>query len=318
MTLMLPLAPASYDALLCEQRTTLAGIGLGFVALTVCLAGTNTKTARQRAAAILDRCLLFLVVVVVVAGWRCLQNLVREERTARERAAAMEAFAAEERKTEETHPWLAAANKSASPAMQVCPDVLVRDESSGKFFLYNRAHPDFSPQVFLSLAEYMSFWREAKRLGNPCPAAFLSSTTSPTAASAYHEVALEEELRRAEAMELMRDSSRFAFYYPTETQEAREVDTRGDVAGADPSGRPMALSALDNNQRQGRWTESDELRQRSMIGGYDVSEATAARGGVGAGVPAVSANPMDPNWGGPEYTRLLLDEGYFRSAAAAQ
>ncbi len=26
----------------------------------------------------------------------------------------------------------------------------------------------------------------------------------------------------------------------------------------------------------------------------------------------VSPNPMDPNWGGPEYTQNLVDKGYYK------
>ena len=126
MTTSLSLVPTHYDALLREQRTCLTGIVLGFALLTLSLAGSNAKTAKQRVAAVLDRCLVLLLVVIVVVGWRCLQNLARAESAARDRAAALESFTDAERQTEENHPWLAAA-KRASPAMQVCPDVLVRD-----------------------------------------------------------------------------------------------------------------------------------------------------------------------------------------------
>lgn len=305
---------SSFDALLRDQRLCVAGIAVLFGYFTFSFA--DTKKKQRPAAAVLDRLVVLLSVLMLLVAWQCVTNVRDVEATRLELRLEREGFEAAQREQERKYPWIAAA-KIASPALQVCPDVLVRSASNGKFFLYNRAHPDFNPMVFRSLSEYMAHWREARRLGNPCPAAFLhhEDETNP----AFREVQLEEELRRAEAMELMRDPTNpLGFFYPEETQVAREVDTRPDLDGGDskpvaasPSGL-LPLSALDNNQRQGRWTEANETRLRSMMGGYDVPSSSSSSSPtiVGAGVPGVSANPMDPNWGGPEYTRQLIDEGY--------
>ena len=217
-----------------------------------------------------------------------------------------ESFAEQRREKFRKHPEPWRPFITSSSASSSCPNVLIRKED-GKFYLYDTTLPDSvitNPKVFRTISEYIVYWKQQRAQGaSECPIAYLQEDLSkdPT----YYEVELEKELR--DAMNMDRISKELRFYLPEGTQSDREPQ---------PSEKkPFNLSSLGSvplkSQEQGVWTERDEKALRSQIGGFPVSADKSATG-VGVGLPGVSTNPMDPNWGGGYYSKILRDEGYFR------
>lgn len=203
-----------------------------------------------------------------------------------------------------------------TPQQPSCPNVLVRKQD-GKFYLYNTSLPDTvitNPIVFKTISEYITYWKQQRDQGGlQCPIAYLQQDLSGD--DQYYEVQLDKELRDATMMDRL--SKQVKFYLPKETQSEREPQptemTDAQRRGFDRNTLP---SPPFGAQEQGVWTEKDEKGLRSQFGGYPVSEQQTATG-AGIGIPAVSTNPMDSNWGGGYYSKLLRDEGYFRHSSKA-
>lgn len=260
--------------------------------------------------------LIVLVTFVVLFGYDFLRRSgeIRQSWIANRRKS--EAFEEQRRQlyrsTLKREPWRSYLPPTPQGANS-CPNVLVRKED-GKFYLYNTSMPDTvitNPIVFKSISEYIVFWKEQKKLpgGADCPVAYLQEDLSND--PQYYEVELDQQLKEAQAMDRL--SKQVRFYLPEETQNADREPA--PLPNGDGGGLPGA-DVVGSNNNQGVWTEADEKALRTKFGGYQVPVHRSAQG-VGAGIPGVSANPMDSNWGGGMYSSILLNEGYFRHGSRA-
>lgn len=244
-----------------------------------------------------------------------------------EAGGEMHTFADERRRRQPavvaaTPPWQRA--REDAPRVLACPDTLIH-AADGRFYLYNTHAPIHAPgtslvatnpTVFLSLSEYLQYWRESKRRGSECPVAYLQEQEQEqgTPNPAFYEVGLEQELREAAWIDSS-GAGLVAERLPPSTQMARPV-VAAELAPQDLSSTWTVAphDPLSANQNQGRWTpDKEHASNDSALGGFPVT-ADQAQTGLGAGAPGISSNPMDSNWGGGEYTTALQNELFFLHA----
>jgi hypothetical protein len=169
-----------------------------------------------------------------------------------------------------------------------CPDILVQKGS--KYFLYNSKIakvPGVNPVEFQNLEDYVEFLQWQRGQGIRCPVLFLQHTYDAQGESVYK----------------MRPS-------PTDLQCGLppNIPYKNQL---DLAGWPSPTLLVDA-------TRDDKPYNQNTAPGFDASSYYQ-----GSTTPLdmmnkqqenllVSPDPMDPNWGGPEYTDKLVDAGYYK------
>jgi len=170
-------------------------------------------------------------------------------------------------------------NMDKSPS---CPNLLIQKDS--RFYLYNSKLakvPGVNPIEFDNLEDYVEFldWQRSK--GIHCPVLYLQRSFDTQGNSSYKIRPSVSEPQGG----LPPVSSRF-----------------------NPNQQTLLVDA----------TRNDKPYNKNSYPGYDASSYY-----VGAVTPLdkmnekqenllYSPDAMDPNWGGPEYTKSLVDKGYYK------
>jgi hypothetical protein len=170
-------------------------------------------------------------------------------------------------------------NMDKSPS---CPNLLIQKDS--RFYLYNSKLakvPGVNPIEFDNLEDYVEFldWQRSK--GIHCPVLYLQRSFDTQGNSSYKIRPSVSEPQGG----LPPVSSRF-----------------------NPNQQTLLVDA----------TRNDKPFNENSYPGYDTSSYY-----VGAVTPLdkmnekqenllYSPDAMDPNWGGPEYTKSLIDKGYYK------
>jgi len=170
-------------------------------------------------------------------------------------------------------------NMDKSPS---CPNLLIQKDS--RFYLYNSKLakvPGVNPIEFDNLEDYVEFldWQRSK--GIHCPVLYLQRSFDTQGNSSYKIRPSVSEPQGG----LPPVSSRF-----------------------NPNQQTLLVDA----------TRNDKPFNENSYPGYDASSYY-----VGAVTPLdkmnekqenllYSPDAMDPNWGGPEYTKSLVDKGYYK------
>ncbi len=158
-----------------------------------------------------------------------------------------------------------------------CPNMLIQKDS--KFYLYNSnlaKVPGVNPVEFDNLEDYTEFLEWQKSQGVRCPVLFLQQT------------------------------------YDTQGEAVYKVrpSVSEQQGGLNPSQSLSGTTKLIDASR------NDPPYNQGSVAGYDESSFY-----VGMKTPLdemnnskgqVSADPMNPNWGGPEYTQSLVDAGAYK------
>ena len=191
-------------------------------------------------------------------------------------------------------------NTSTGPR---CPDLLIQKGS--RFYLYNSKIaqvPGVNPVEFDNLEDYTEFldWQRSQNIR--CPVLYLQETYDaqgnkvyksrpsvsepqaglPPSAAAPTGIASQVPPMMETALEPVGDEA-----YPNPTQLV-------DATRNDPPYNTNSYPAYDETDYYvGTTTPLDQM---------NIQQETAK----------VSPNPMDPNWGGSEYTQELVDEGYYK------
>jgi hypothetical protein len=163
-------------------------------------------------------------------------------------------------------------------ATKRCPNILVQVDS--KFYLYNSRVakvPGVNPIEFNNLEEYTEFLDWQKSQGIKCPVLYLQKT------------------------------------YDAQGEQVYKVrPSVSDLHGGLPPSPPFP-----NTTKLVDATHSDMPYNKQSYPSYDQTDYY-----VGTTTPlemmnyeqqasGVSPNPMDPNWGGADYTQKLVDAGYY-------
>lgn len=188
-------------------------------------------------------------------------------------------------------------------AQSRCPNLLIQKDS--KFHLFNSKLvkvPGVNPIEFNNLEEYTEFLEWQRSQGIRCPVLYLQSTYDAQGNQVYKARPSVTEpqagLPPSNAAPLgiasqippimetsLGDPNALAYPNPTLLVDA----TRND-----PPYNKQSYPAYDQSSYYiGTTTPLDMM---------DVAQEQAP----------ISPNPMDPNWGGAEYTQSLVDRGYYR------
>ena len=160
-----------------------------------------------------------------------------------------------------------------------CPNVLIQKGSD--FYLYNSKLakvPGVNPLQFKSLEEYVEFTDWQRSQGIRCPVLYLQEVYDTQGNPVYKARPSPTNLSGG-----IPDT-------PAAMQYQQPVTKLFDASRDDPPYNQNSYPAFDpHDQYIGLNTPLDKMYHE---------------GGV-------SPNPMDPNWGGEEYTQELVDSGYY-------
>ena len=160
-----------------------------------------------------------------------------------------------------------------------CPNVLIQKGSD--FYLYNSKLakvPGVNPLQFKSLEEYVEFTDWQRSQGIRCPVLYLQEVYDTQGNPVYKARPSPTNLSGG-----IPDT-------PAAMQYQQPVTKLFDASRDDPPYNQNSYPAFDpQDQYIGLNTPLDKMYHE---------------GGV-------SPNPMDPNWGGEEYTQELVDSGYY-------
>tara|TARA_B110001452_G_C15239019_1_gene429035 strand:+ start:1408 stop:2058 length:651 start_codon:yes stop_codon:yes gene_type:complete len=169
-----------------------------------------------------------------------------------------------------------------------CPNMLI--EKDGAIFLYNSkiaSVPGVNPIQFKNLEEYSDFvdWQNSQ--GINCPVLYLQYTTDTQ----------NNDLIQVKP-------SIFENQGGLPNQQSNTLITEHDD------------EYYEENKMLDATKDSDKKYNTGMYSGFDRENQN-----VGLDTPldklyheksGKSANPMDPNWGGKEYTKLKIDQGAYK------
>lgn len=159
-----------------------------------------------------------------------------------------------------------------NPTNNKCPNLLIR--SGAKILLYNTniAQSETNPLIFEHLDNYLMFLQEQRKQGIRCPVLFLQ----------------EENNTQGQTVYRMRPN-------PTEMQGGLPIQPVqiSDSSDDNPPFNQNQYSGFDShNFHEGEYTILDQIH-----------DSTAKL--------KISDNPMDPNWGGVEYSRQAVESGKY-------
>lgn len=168
-----------------------------------------------------------------------------------------------------------------------CPNMLIQKDS--KFYLYNSKIaqvPGVNPIEFTNLEDYTEFLDWQRSQGIRCPVLYLQSTY--------------------------------------DAQGNKVYKARPSVS--DPqSGLPPFVSPINSNAESAAATGVSSLFNSDASLAYpsDLPTTTSSSayhvGSTSISIPKIknkssnlSPDPMDPNWGGSDFTQNLVDQGYYK------
>ena len=185
-------------------------------------------------------------------------------------------------------------NSNAQPR---CPNLLI--QKGAQFFLYNSAVakvPGVNPVAFENLEDYTEFLDWQRSQGIRCPVLYLQETYDAQGNPVY--------------------KVRPSVSEPQGGLPPSIASSSGDTIMESSLGNPDAL-AYPNPTLLVDATRNDPPYNKNSYPSYDESSYY-----VGTTTPldtmnivqqkeTVSPNAMDTNWGGAEYTKSLVDKGYY-------
>jgi hypothetical protein len=179
-----------------------------------------------------------------------------------------------------------------------CPNLLIQKGS--RFYLYNSKVakvPGVNPIEFENLEDYTEFldWQRSQNIR--CPVLYLQETYDAQGNPVY--------------------KVRPSVSEPQAGLPPSIASSTGDIISESTLGDPNAL-AYPNPTLLVDSTRNDPPYNKNSYPAYDESSYY-----VGTTTPLdvmdmaqeksnVSPNPMDPNWGGSEYTENLVNQGYYK------
>ena len=178
-----------------------------------------------------------------------------------------------------------------------CPNLLI--QKGARFFLYNSAVakvPGVNPVEFENLEDYTEFLDWQRSQGIRCPVLYLQETYDAQGNPVY--------------------KVRPSVSEPQGGLPPSIASSSGNTIMESTLGNPDAL-AYPNPTLLVDATRNDPPYNKNSLPSYDESSYY-----VGATTPldtmntvqqkeTVSPNAMDSNWGGAEYTKSLVDKGYY-------
>ena len=167
-----------------------------------------------------------------------------------------------------------------------CPDILIQKGSS--YYLYNSKLakvPGVNPLEFKNLDDYVEFTEWQRSQGIRCPILYLQESYDAQGNPVYKVRPSPTNLQGG-----LPDAPLSGAYGLTDPDPNQKLF---DAGRDDPPYNTNSYPAYDQqDQYIGLNTPLDKMFNENTGG--------------------VSANPMDPNWGGDDYTQSLIDKGYYK------
>jgi hypothetical protein len=154
-----------------------------------------------------------------------------------------------------------------------CPNILIQKDS--RFYLYNSKVakvPGVNPVAFENLEDYTEFLEWQRSKGIRCPVLFLQQTYDAQGNAVFKVRPSVSEPQGGIPPSSAFSANEETAYYDTKMLEEITDDSQYQTASLAPSERIMK----------------------------EIQSAP------------ISPDPMDPNWGGAEYTQSLVDKGYYK------
>jgi hypothetical protein len=191
-------------------------------------------------------------------------------------------------------------NQSDGPR---CPNLLIQKGS--RFYLYNSKLaqvPGVNPVEFDNLEDYTEFldWQRSQNIR--CPVLYLQETYDAQGNRVYKTRPSVSEPQAG-----LPPSA--AAPIGIASQVAPMTETSLEPVGEDAYPNPTLLVDATRNDppyNQGSYPAHDQTS-------YYIGTTTPLdRMNMEAESAKISPDPMDPNWGGSEYTQELVDKGYYK------
>lgn len=182
---------------------------------------------------------------------------------------------------------------NSDPKGPRCPDLLI--QKGIRFYLYNSKLaqvPGVNPVEFENLEDYTEFldWQRSQNIR--CPVLYLQESYDPQGNRVYKSRPSVSEPQAGLPPSSITASSQGEPAYPNPTLLV-------DATRNDPPYNEQSYPAHDQTSYYvGTTTPLDKMNTQQQ----------AAK---------VSPNPMDPNWGGSNYTQSLVDKGYYKENEVA-
>ena len=168
-----------------------------------------------------------------------------------------------------------------------CPNMLIQKDS--RFYLYNSKLakvPGVNPIEFENLEDYSEFLDWQRSQGIRCPVLYLQQTYDAQGDAVYKVRPSVSEPQGGLPPTVTMPNS--------QTEGEPQVQLLVDATRDDSPYNAGSMPGFDQSSYYvGTNTPLDEMNQKQENMLY-------------------SANPMDPNWGGPEYTQSLVDKGVYK------
>jgi len=180
-----------------------------------------------------------------------------------------------------------------------CPNMLIQE--GGMLLLYNSNKPvdENNPIPFNSLDEYIYYLEAQRKLGNTCPVLYLNKESNAQGKDVYR----------------MRPSPfdmQGGLPYTSNTHNRRSTitDINSNTLSEQTPVNTIPIDVIDASRENAPYNS----------GNYASFDPTNQYTGVFTNLDAIhystensqfSDNPMDPNWGGVEYTQEMIDSGKY-------
>jgi hypothetical protein len=184
-----------------------------------------------------------------------------------------------------------------------CPNLLIQKGSA--FFLYNSKLaqvPGVNPVEFENLEDYTEFLDWQRSQGIRCPVLYLQETYDAQGNKVFKSRPSVSEPQGG---------------LPPSTLSPIGIASQVQPI-AEPSLEPVGEPAYPNPTLLVDATRNDPPYNENSYPGYDetsyyIGTTTPLDGmDIAQEKAAISPNPMDPNWGGANYTQGLVDKGYYK------
>jgi len=170
-----------------------------------------------------------------------------------------------------------------------CPNILFQKGSN--YFLYNSKIakvPGVNPLQFKNLEEYVEFTQWQRRQGIKCPILYVQESYDSQGNTVYKARPSPTDMHGGLPDLVLNNGHDINNIMPMVNDESKLLDAGHDDNPYNKNSYPGFDS---QNQYIGLDTPLDKM--------YNEAKGS------------VSANPMDPNWGGTQYTKSLVDSGYY-------
>jgi len=198
-----------------------------------------------------------------------------------------------------------------------CPNMLIQKD--GVLLLYNSNKPtdETNPIPFANLDEYIYYLEAQRKLGNECPILYLTQETNTQGKDVYRirpspfdlqgglpTISKSHNMYNYPPLSISNTHKSYQPPAPTITDINSLTLSSQEPVNTDP------IQVIDSSRDNGQFN----------AGNYAGFDPTSQYTGVFTNLDVIhnstsesvfSDNPMDPNWGGVEYTQKMIDTGKY-------